>query len=93
MICATRGFTRYDLGWRRNVRYMTPVMFKHAPSAFLGGPNARNIRLQDQCWTDFTEHIGIIYDPIALQDVMNALGPNDPNFHPACSWVWPIVSG
>jgi triacylglycerol esterase/lipase EstA (alpha/beta hydrolase family) len=62
-------------------------------SAFLTGPNARNVLLQDQCPIDFTEHIGIIYDPVALQHVMNALGANNPNFRATCTLVLPIVSG
>jgi triacylglycerol esterase/lipase EstA (alpha/beta hydrolase family) len=62
-------------------------------NAFLTGSGAQNIQLQDQCATDFTEHIGIIYDPVALQDVMNALGADSPSFHPVCSLVLPIVSG
>lgn len=50
------------------------------PSAYLHGTSNQvlNVRLQDQCPTDATEHIGIIYDPVALQDVMNALENNSP---------------
>jgi len=62
-------------------------------NAFLTGPGAQNILLQDQCATDFTEHIGIIYVPVALQDVMNALGADNPGFHPVCSVVLPVFSG
>jgi triacylglycerol esterase/lipase EstA (alpha/beta hydrolase family) len=62
-------------------------------SAFLQGPNTQNIVLQNQCPLDFSEHIGIVYDPVALQDVMNALGPDDPSFVPACSVVLPLVGG
>ncbi|HEY1990046.1 MAG TPA: alpha/beta fold hydrolase [Acidimicrobiales bacterium] len=62
-------------------------------NAFLHGAGAQNILLQNQCASDFTEHIGIIYDPVALQDVMNALGPDSPAFHPACSLVLPLFSG
>ncbi len=62
-------------------------------NAFLHGAGAQNILLQDQCSSDFTEHIGIIYDPVALQDVMNALGPDSPTFHPTCSLVLPVLSG
>jgi triacylglycerol esterase/lipase EstA (alpha/beta hydrolase family) len=62
-------------------------------SAFLSGPNVRNILVQDHCAIDFTEHIGIIYDPVALQYVMNALGADDPNFRARCSLVLPVVSG
>ena len=53
----------------------------------------RNILVQDHCAIDFTEHIGIIYDPVALQYVMNALGTDDPNFRARCSLVLPVVSG
>ena len=62
-------------------------------NAFLHGAGARNILLQSQCGSDYTEHIGIIYDPVALQDVMNALGADSPTFHPVCSLVLPVFSG
>jgi triacylglycerol esterase/lipase EstA (alpha/beta hydrolase family) len=62
-------------------------------NAFLTGAGAQNILLQDQCSTDFTEHIGIIYDPVALQDVMNAVGADNPAFRPTCSLVLPVISG
>jgi triacylglycerol esterase/lipase EstA (alpha/beta hydrolase family) len=61
------------------------------PLAFLDGPDVRNILLQDQCPLDFTDHIGIVYDPVALQDVMNALGPDDPSFAPVCTVVPPVA--
>jgi triacylglycerol esterase/lipase EstA (alpha/beta hydrolase family) len=60
-------------------------------SAFLTGPKVQNILLQDQCSTDFSEHLGILYDPIAQQDVLNALGADDPNFVPTCSFVPPGI--
>ncbi len=66
---------------------VTPYRNAFLPAA----PNVENTLLQDQCPTDFTEHLGIIYDPIALQDVMNALGPDDPAFRPSCSLVLPVV--
>jgi triacylglycerol lipase len=47
-----------------------------------------NLTLQDKCPTDTTEHLRIIYDPVALQIAMNALGrpgPADPSFQPACA--------
>jgi hypothetical protein len=63
-------------------------------SAFLApGPNVRNILLQDQCPHDYTEHVGISFDPIAAQDVIEALGRNRADFHPECSVVLPIFSG
>jgi pimeloyl-ACP methyl ester carboxylesterase len=49
---------------------------------------ATNVVLQDRCPEDITDHVGIIYDPIALQWTMNALerpGPADPAFQPLCS--------
>ncbi len=61
-------------------------------SAFLSGPNTQNITLQNQCSTDYTEHLGIIYDPVALQDVMNALGSDSASFKPHCSLVLPVFS-
>jgi triacylglycerol esterase/lipase EstA (alpha/beta hydrolase family) len=60
-------------------------------SAFLSGPKVQNILLQSQCATDFSEHLGILYDPIAQQDVLNALGGDDPAFVPACSIVPPGI--
>ncbi len=62
-------------------------------SAFLAGPNVQNILLQNQCSIDYTDHVGILYDPVALQDVINALGSNNPNFRPRCSLVLPVVGG
>jgi len=70
------------------------------PSAFLHGPSDQvaNIRLQDQCPTDATEHIGIIYDPVALWDVDQALADNSSTVAalppPTCPlFVPPLVSG
>jgi triacylglycerol esterase/lipase EstA (alpha/beta hydrolase family) len=54
-------------------------------SAFLSG--ATNVLLQDRCPLDVAEHLGIIYDAVALRWVRNALGrsgPADPNFRPSC---------
>ena len=68
--------TRYD-------EVVTPFT-----SAFLApGPNTANILLQDKCAPDFSEHLGIGHDPIALRWVADALahaGPADPAFDPGC---------
>jgi triacylglycerol esterase/lipase EstA (alpha/beta hydrolase family) len=57
---------------------------------FLTG--ATNITLQDQCALDAVDHIGIVYDHIALQDVLDALDPA--HAHPAaCTPVLPINGG
>ena len=53
---------------------------------------ATNVVLQDRCPADITDHVGIVYDPIALQWVMNALGrpgPADPAFLPLCTDAGP----
>jgi triacylglycerol esterase/lipase EstA (alpha/beta hydrolase family) len=52
-------------------------------NAFLKG--ARNITIQDQCPTDTTGHIGIVFDGPAIQNVLNALGPNNPFFKATCT--------
>jgi triacylglycerol lipase len=58
-------------------------------SAFLAaGPRTTNVLLQDDCPLDLSEHLGIIYDPAALQWVENALGragPAAPGFRPTCA--------
>jgi triacylglycerol esterase/lipase EstA (alpha/beta hydrolase family) len=60
-------------------------------SAFLTGPKVQNILLQNQCSDDYSEHLGILYDPIAQQDVLNALGTDSPSFVPTCSVVPPGI--
>jgi triacylglycerol lipase len=40
-----------------------------------------------RCPLDFSEHLGIIHDPVALRWIKNALGrpgPADPAFRPSC---------
>jgi triacylglycerol esterase/lipase EstA (alpha/beta hydrolase family) len=59
-------------------------------SAFLTGPDVTNIRLQDQCSLDFSDHLTTPYDPIALHDVLNALDPATAT-PPACIPVLPLV--
>ena len=51
------------------------------------GSNTTNVTLQDRCPLDPVEHIGISYDPVALQWVESALtrkGPADPSLKPVC---------
>ena len=63
----------------------TQVVTPYTSQALAG---ATNVVLQDRCPEDVTDHVGIIYDPIALQWAMNALerpGPADPAFVPLCS--------
>jgi len=60
-------------------------------NAFLpAGQNVQNITLQNQCSSDASDHLSIAYDSNALQDMINALGPDAPGFQPACAAVGPI---
>jgi triacylglycerol esterase/lipase EstA (alpha/beta hydrolase family) len=61
-------------------------------SQFLSGPDVTNILLQDVCALDLTDHLGIIYDPIALRLTMNALDPAHA-VAPRCQLVLPAVGG
>ena len=64
------------------------VVTPYTSQALAGDPSVvTNVVLQDKCPEDVTDHIGIIYDPVALQWVENALGrpgPADPAFKPTC---------
>lgn len=56
--------TRYD-------EVVTPYR-----SAYLTGPNVRNVLLQDLCPLDLSEHLAIgLFDRIAFHEVANALDP------------------
>jgi len=55
-------------------------------SAFLSGRHVTNILIQSQCALDFSGHIGIAFDRIALTDVLNALDPSHPKTAP-CTLV------
>lgn len=61
-------------------------------SAFLAaGPNVKNILLQNVCGLDFTDHLGITYDPVAQGLVLNALDPAHAKT-PPCVPVPPVIS-
>jgi triacylglycerol esterase/lipase EstA (alpha/beta hydrolase family) len=60
-------------------------------SAFLTGPDVTNITLQDQCPLDLSDHLAMPYDSNALQDVLNALGPDSPTFEPKCGLSLPAL--
>ncbi|MCZ4119785.1 esterase/lipase family protein [Streptomyces sp. H39-S7] len=53
--------------------------------AFLSGPAVRNILIQDQCADDPVGHVGMFADSPTLQNVLNALGADDPAFRATCS--------
>ena len=71
----------------RNDEVVTPYQ-----SAFLAGPNVKNITLQDQCAADQGEHLSMPYDHIADADVLTALDPQHPA-KPACTPVAPVIGG
>jgi triacylglycerol lipase len=79
----TPGDVSYTVVQTRYDEVVTPYT-----SAFLAaGPNTTNALLQARCPLDFSEHLGIIYDPVALRWIKNALGrpgPADPGFRPRC---------
>jgi triacylglycerol esterase/lipase EstA (alpha/beta hydrolase family) len=57
--------------------------------AFLHGGDIENITIQDQCPGDRTGHVGLVMDGPALQNVLNALGPDIPGFRAACTGYGP----
>ena len=74
----TQVTTRYD-----------EVVTPHT-SAYLrddGDGRVTNVTVQDACPLDVFEHVLFVYDPVALQWTLNALGragPADPGFKPGC---------
>jgi triacylglycerol esterase/lipase EstA (alpha/beta hydrolase family) len=60
-------------------------------STFLTGPDVTNIVLQNQCPLDLSDHLAMPYDSNALQDVLNALGPDSPTFKPDCVLSLPAL--
>jgi triacylglycerol esterase/lipase EstA (alpha/beta hydrolase family) len=66
---------------------VTPYANAFLPAA----SNVQNITLQSQCSQDGSDHISIPYDSNALQDMINALGPDSPGFKPSCATVGPII--
>ena len=59
-------------------------------SGYLSAPSSTNIVLQNQCALDLAEHVGVAFDPIAGQDILNALDPAHAKT-PACTVVLPVV--
>lgn len=65
------------------------VVLPHS-SAFLrddGDGRVTNVRVQDACPLDVFEHVLFVYDPVALQWTLNALGragPANAGFKPGC---------
>ncbi len=66
---------------------VTPYTNAFLPAAV----NVQDITLQQQCPQDASDHISIVYDSNALQDMVNALGADTAGFQPACAAVGPII--
>ncbi len=60
-------------------------------NAFLHGAGATNIVLQERCPIDFTAHLAMPYDHIALGHVRNALDPANA-VDPGCTFI-PVGNG
>jgi triacylglycerol esterase/lipase EstA (alpha/beta hydrolase family) len=72
--------TRYD-------QVVTPYT-----SAFLSGPNVRNVVLQNQCILDLGDHLSMPYDHIVGADVLTALEPAHPRGF-LCTPIAPTSGG
>lgn len=59
-------------------------------SSLLSGRNVDNIVVQDSCPLDYSEHLELSYDPIALTLMLNALDPAHPRPVP-CLLVLPLT--
>src|SRR4051794_8075108 len=74
----------YTVVETRNDEVVTPYQSEFLPA----GDRVTNVLLQDLCPTDPTDHVGIPYDPVALQWMLAALGrpgPPSPGFRPDCA--------
>ncbi|MDI2130625.1 esterase/lipase family protein [Yinghuangia seranimata] len=71
--------TRYD-------EVVTPYT-----NAWMHGPGTTNVLLQNGCWTDFADHLAVIYDRVALREVLNALDPAHATH--TCALVLPVLGG
>jgi len=60
-------------------------------SAFLAGPDVTNISLQSQCPQNFSDHVSITYDRLALSHTLHALDPTYPIA--SCDPSVPLIGG
>ena len=59
-------------------------------SGVIDEPGSTNYVVQDQCPLDLADHLAIVADPVAAQDVLNALDPAHPEPVP-CTAVLPVI--
>jgi hypothetical protein len=83
----TAARVKYVVIETRHDEVITPYTNAFLPA----GPNVENITLQDQCRQDASDHLSIVYDSNALQDMLNALGTDNPKFRPSCATVGPLI--
>ncbi|MGH9008087.1 MAG: lipase family alpha/beta hydrolase [Acidimicrobiales bacterium] len=60
-------------------------------SGMVVAPHSTNIVVQNQCVLDFADHVALAADPVAAQDVLNALDPAAARPVP-CVPVAPVIS-
>ena len=74
----------------RNDEVVTPYSHQYLTA----GPGATvdNILLQNVCPLDQGEHLSVVYDQIALQEMLNALDPATAKA-PACVPILPLIGG
>jgi triacylglycerol esterase/lipase EstA (alpha/beta hydrolase family) len=83
----TASGVRYVVIETADDEVVTPYTNAFLPAA----SNVQNITLQSQCSQDASDHLSIAYDSNALQDVINALGPDTAGFQPTCAAVGPLL--
>ncbi|MER7450303.1 alpha/beta fold hydrolase [Nocardia beijingensis] len=71
---------RYAVITTRHDQIMTPYT-----NSYLRGADVTNILIQDQCPDDPVGHSGLFADNPTLQNVLNILGPGEPDFQPTCT--------
>ncbi|MGI5468441.1 lipase family alpha/beta hydrolase [Streptomyces sp. CA-132043] len=69
----------------RHDRVVTPYTNAFLKDDSAESGDVRNITLQDQCPRDPVGHVGMFVDGPTIQNVVNALGPDDPGFRPECT--------
>jgi triacylglycerol esterase/lipase EstA (alpha/beta hydrolase family) len=57
-----------------------------------GGGTIKNIKIQDKCALDLTDHLAIAYDHVAAREVLNALDPAHAR-STICTLVSPFLGG
>ncbi|MDT0308023.1 alpha/beta fold hydrolase [Streptomyces sp. DSM 44917] len=76
----------YTVITTRNDAVVTPYT-----NSLLDGPDVTNIELQEQCPDNPVGHVGVAFDGPTVQNIVNALGADDPDFQPACEDFGPSL--